>query len=77
MSVKGSKNMELYGDNKTIRSQLKASESYDKNNVDSIRLRVPKGWRDQIQAYVNASEKYRSVNAMICDLIRQEVNIKE
>lgn len=77
MSVKGSKNMELYGDNKTIRSQLKASESYDKNNVDSIRLRVPKGWRDQIQAYVNESDKYRSVNAMICDLIRQEVNIKE
>lgn len=77
MPAKGSKNMELYGDNKTIRSQLKAAENYDKNNVDSIRLRVPKGWKDQIQAYVKESEKYNSVNAMICDLIRQEVNIKE
>lgn len=57
------------------KSQLKASEKYDKNNVDNIRLRVPKGWKEQMQEYVARSDKYNSVNAMICDLIREEIGI--
>lgn len=88
MPARGSKNMELYervsketneiiGTNKTVRSQLKASENYDKNNVDNVRLRVPKGWKEQMQAYVESSDKYNSVNAMLCELIRKELNIKE
>lgn len=87
MPAKGSKNAELYkrvnkdineviGENKTVRSQLKASENYDKN-VDNIRLRVPKGWNDKMKAYVKASDKYNSVNSMICELIRKEINIEE
>lgn len=64
-------------DRKTSSCQLRASEKYDKNNVDNIRLRVPKGWKEQMQAYVEHSEKYKSVNAMICDLIRQELQIED
>ena len=88
MPARGSKNMEFYervsketneiiGTNKTVRSQLKASENYDKNNVDNVRLRVPKGWKEQMQAYVESSDKYNSVNAMLCELIRKELNIEE
>lgn len=85
MPAKGQKNMELYekkvtaveGTNKTVRSQLKASENYDKNNVDNVRVRVPKGWKEQMQEYVKATNKYSSVNAMICDLIRKEIGIKD
>lgn len=84
MPAKGQINMELYekkqifveGTNKTVRSQLKASENYDKNNVDNVRVRVPKGWKEQIQDYVKKSEEYSSVNDMICQLIKKEVGIK-
>lgn len=58
-------------------SKIKASENYDKNNVDNIRLRVPKGWKEQMQAYVESSDKYNSVNAMLCDLIKNEIGIEE
>ena len=50
--------------------------NYDKN-VDNIRLRVPKGWNDKMKAYVKASDKYNSVNSMICELIRKEINIED
>lgn len=82
MPAKGSKNMELYVPlnesdelNKTVRSRINASRKYDRDNVDNIRLRVPKGWKELMQDYVRSSDKYTSVNAMICDLIRQEVGI--
>ena len=58
-------------------SKIKASENYDKNNVDNVRLRVPKGWKEQMQAYVESSDKYNRVNAMLCELIRKELNIEE
>lgn len=58
-------------------SKIKASENYDKNNVDNVRLRVPKGWKEQMQAYVESSDKYNNVNAMLCELIRKELNIEE
>lgn len=60
---------------KTYISQRKASTKYDNENVDSIRLRVPKGWRDIIKDYVERSEKYNSVNNMICTLIKNEIGI--
>lgn len=82
MPAKGSKNMELYVPlnesdelNKTVRSRINASRKYDRDNVDNIRLRVPKGWKELMQDYVRSSDKYTSVNTMICDLIRQEVGI--
>lgn len=85
MPAKGQKNMELYekkitvaeGTNKTVRSQLKASENYDKNNVDNVRVRVPKGWKEQMQEYVKVTDKYSSVNDMICQLIKSEIGIED
>lgn len=58
------------------RSQIKASEKYDATKVDSIRLRVPKGWKEQMQQYVAQSEEYASINAMVCDLIKKEMGIE-
>lgn len=59
------------------KSKIKASTVYDKENVDNIRVRVPKGWKEQMQSYIKTSKKYDSVNGMICDLIKQEIpNIK-
>jgi hypothetical protein len=80
MPRKGQKNMELYekkiveveGTNKTVRSQLNASEKYDKGK-DNIRLRVPKGWNDVLKKYVESSGKYSSVNAMLNELIKKEM----
>ena len=85
MPAKGQYNMDLYkkkeiiveGTNKTVRSQLKASENYDRNNVDNVRVRVPKGWKEQMQEYVKATDKYSSANDMICQLIKKEVGIEE
>lgn len=58
------------------KSKIEASKRYDAANVDSIRLRVPKGWKEQMQQCVAQSEKYASVNAMICDLIKKELGIE-
>ena len=85
MPAKGQYNMDLYkkkeivveGTNKTVRSQLKASENYDRNNVDNVRVRVTKGWKEQMQEYVKATDKYSSVNDMICQLIKKEVGIED
>ena len=33
----------------TYDSKIRASEKYDKENVDNIRVRVPKGWKDKMQ----------------------------
>lgn len=63
--------------NKTARGQLNASQNYDKNNVDNVRLRVPKGWKEQMQKYVKNSDRYNSVNSMICSLIKKEIGISE
>ena len=60
----------------TYDSKIRASEKYDKDNVDNIRVRVPKGWKELMQNYVASSDKYTSVNGMICDLIKKEVGIE-
>lgn len=67
----------LKTENGLYKSKIKASENYDKNNVDNIRLRVPKGWKEQMQSYVESSDKYNSVNSMLCELIKNEVGIEE
>lgn len=59
------------------KSKIEASKRYDENNVDNIRVRVPKGWKEHMQSYVKESGKYNSVNAMICELIRREVGVKD
>jgi len=59
------------------KSKIESNKHYDKNNVDNIRLRVPKGWRDKMKSYVDNSQKYESVNSMICDLIKNEIGIED
>lgn len=67
----------LKTDSGLYKSKIEASKQYDKNNVDNIRVRVPKGWKEQMQSYVESSNKYSSVNGMICDLIQKEVDIED
>ena len=77
MDLYKKKEIVVEGTNKTVRSQLKASENYDRNNVDNVRVRVPKGWKEQMQEYVKTTDKYSSVNDMICQLIKKEVGIED
>lgn len=65
----------LKTDSGLYKSKIEASKQYDKNNVDNIRVRVPKGWKEQMQDYVSSTDKYNSVNNMICELIKKEVGI--
>ena len=58
-------------------SGIKANLAYDRNSVDNIRLRVPKGWKEQMQKYVQNNNNYNSVNDMICKLIRKEIGIED
>ena len=67
----------LKTDSGLYKSKIEASKQYDKNNVDNISVRVPKGWKEQMQDYVTNTDKYNSVNSMICDLIQKEVGIKD
>ena len=63
----------LKTDSGLYKSKIEASKQYDKNNVDNIRVRVPKGWKEQMQEYVKSSKKYDSVNNMISELIKKEI----
>ena len=63
----------LKTDSGLYKSKIEASKQYDKNNVDNIRVRVPKGWKEQMQDYVKSSKKYDSVNNMISELIKKEI----
>lgn len=65
----------LKTDSGLYKSKIEASKQYDKNNVDNIRLRVPKGWKEQMQDYVSNTSKYDSVNSMLCNLIKKELGI--
>ena len=65
----------LKTDSGIYKSKIRASQTYDQNNVDNIRVRVPKGWKEKMQEYVHKDDKYNSVNGMICELIRKEVGI--
>ncbi len=68
-------NNDLKTNSGLYKSKIEASKQYDKNNVDNIRLRVPKGWKEQMQDYVSNTNKYDSVNNMLCNLIKKELGI--
>ena len=67
----------LKNDSGIYKSKLKANLAQDRNSVDNIRLRVPKGWKEQLQKYVQNNNNYNSVNDMICKLIRKEIGIED
>lgn len=58
------------------KSRIDASKKYDTEKVDNIRLRVPKGWKELMQEHVkDKANSYTSVNGMICDLIKKELDL--
>ena len=61
---------------KTYDSKLRANARYDQT-MDSLKVRVPKGWKEQMLEYISQSDQYSSINGLICDLIRKEVGIEE
>ena len=67
----------LKNDSGIYKSKIKANLAYDRNSVDNIRLRVPKGWKEQMQKYFKNNNNYNSVNDMICKLIRKEIGIED
>lgn len=81
MPAKGSHNESLRRDaitkdGKTKRvfiSQDTASANYEKNKVEQITVRLPKGSRQILQDYIDNSGKYKSVNAMIKSLLEAEI----
>lgn len=64
---------------KTSEAQLRAIKKYEdaqKDKIDNIRVRVPKGWKNMLTDYVKQHPEYNSVNALLCDLIRKKLNIE-
>ena len=57
-------------------------ETYDSKTADQIKVRVRKGEREKINAYVAAKHaenpenpKYRTLNAMMLSLLREETGL--
>lgn len=55
-----------------LKSVIKAEQKREES-VDSIRLRVPKGMREQIKNHVASLPEYDTVNAWLVDLIRSQL----
>ncbi len=59
------------------KSSKEISKTYDKEKVDNIRLRLPKGYNDKMKEYVKSSDKYSSVNDMIRKLVEAELGLTD
>ena len=57
---------------KTGNPQLEAVKKYEQK-FEQLTVRLPKGSRDKLQDYISGSDKYKSVNAMIKDLLEKEI----
>ena len=57
------------------KAQVKATNKYNAANYDSLRIVVPKGQKQTIEAY--AKGKGESVNGFVNALIRAEMGITE
>lgn len=60
-------------DTDTYISQRVASANYEKNKIEQITVRLPKGSRQILQDYIDNSGKFKSVNAMIKSLLEAEI----
>lgn len=52
-------------------AQKKATAKYMKNNLDDIKVRVPKGKREVYKAH--AERKDKSLNALIIELLEKDM----
>ena len=57
----------------TSKAQQKAVNKYMKNNYDNLRIVVPKGRKQAIEAH--AASKGKSVNGLVNDLIREDMGM--
>ena len=55
------------------KAQQKAVSKYMKANYDEIKIRIPKGQKEVVQAY--AQEKGESVNALIWRLLQDAMGV--
>jgi len=55
------------------KAQQKAVSKYMKNNYDEIKIRIPKGQKEIVQAY--AQENGESVNALIWRLLQEAMGV--
>lgn len=57
---------------KTVNSRRKANKEYEKK-IEQITVRLPQGSREKLNKYIVESKKYNSVNAMMKELIENEL----
>ena len=57
----------------TSKAQQKAVSKYMKANYDEIKVRIPKGQKEVVQAY--AQSKGESVNALIWSLLQEAMGV--
>ena len=55
------------------KAQQKAVSKYMKANYDEIKIRIPKGQKEAVQAYAQA--KGESVNALIWNLLQEAMGV--
>ena len=55
------------------KAQQKAVSKYMKANYDEIKIRIPKGQKEAVQAYAQA--KGESVNALIWNLLQDAMGV--
>ena len=66
--------------NKTSEAQLRAIKKYEQKQKDivyNIRVRVPHGLKVLLVQFVKDHPEYISVNALLTDMIREKLNIKD
>ena len=57
------------------KAQQKSVNKYIKNNYDSLRIVVPKGQKQAVEAH--AASKGKSVNGLVNDLLREDMGLTE
>ena len=57
------------------KAQQKAVSKYMKANYDEIKIRIPKGQKEAVQAF--AQERGESVNALIWQLLQEAMGVEK
>ena len=57
------------------KAQQKAVSKYMKANYDEIKIRIPKGQKEVVQAF--AQERGESVNALIWQLLQEAMGVEK
>ena len=60
---------------RTYQSRIDRSREYDKKDVDKIIVRVPKGARDKLNAYIEEKASADPDNAKYSDVVRKRPSL--